>query len=574
MLWIAVTLPLLSLEAVKPPLSERESTSQSNQRDGIGETASGASDIRCYALADHAHILMPDVTAYQLGVQAGQTRSYALVLAPGLQMLTPDVEHETQAFEAMALALLAYTPKVSQAHAHTLLLEVGSGLRLFGGLRALLAKVASTVRDFGYTARMACAPTAWGAWLLAHARARREGHRWHVVKEASLPRALDALPVSLLPAVATYGDVFEQIGCATLADLRRLPRAGVVRRFGSDVLDLLAQAYGEKPDPRESFRAPASFRAQLELQARVDSAEALLFAARRLVMQLAGWLSAHHAAVSRYTLLLEHELAARHAPRTSSLTVSWAVPSRDPDHLIWLLREKLNQTELIAPAIELKIVADQIDEHAAQSDTLFPMPDADRDSVARLFERLSARLGSENVMRISMLDDHRPERAMNVEAYQTGQPERTSRQAKSKRPSRHSGAKSAAKEMPTSASDLAAGGAIEPSHPDSAAQTVLPDNALPLREPPQALVLSDEVPQPPRPVWLLDKPLKLVMREQRPVYRRPLKMLTRTERIEAGWWDGQGVERDYYIAADDDGRMFWVFRERLSGYWFLQGLFG
>jgi hypothetical protein len=26
-----------------------------------------------------------------------------------------------------------------------------------------------------------------------------------------------------------------------------------------------------------------------------------------------------------------------------------------------------------------------------------------------------------------------------------------------------------------------------------------------------------------------------MMRDQRPIYRRPLKMLTRTERIEAGW---------------------------------------
>jgi protein ImuB len=34
------------------------------------------------------------------------------------------------------------------------------------------------------------------------------------------------------------------------------------------------------------------------------------------------------------------------------------------------------------------------------------------------------------------------------------------------------------------------------------------------------------------------------------------------------------VERDYFIAADDRGRMFWVFRERRSGQWFLHGLFG
>lgn len=73
---------------------------------------------------------------------------------------------------------------------------------------------------------------------------------------------------------------------------------------------------------------------------------------------------------------------------------------------------------------------------------------------------------------------------------------------------------------------------------------------------------------------MLDRPLRLMMRDQRPIYRRPLKMLTRTERIEAGWWDGHRVERDYYVAADDRGHMFWVYRERLNGEWYLHGLFG
>jgi protein ImuB len=78
----------------------------------------------------------------------------------------------------------------------------------------------------------------------------------------------------------------------------------------------------------------------------------------------------------------------------------------------------------------------------------------------------------------------------------------------------------------------------------------------------------------PRPSWILEMPLKLILRNERPFYRRPLKVISRTERIEAGWWDGNGVQRDYYIASDDRGRMFWLYRERLSGDWFLHGFFG
>ena len=46
------------------------------------------------------------------------------------------------------------------------------------------------------------------------------------------------------------------------------------------------------------------------------------------------------------------------------------------------------------------------------------------------------------------------------------------------------------------------------------------------------------------------------------------------ERIESGWWDGDDVTRDYFVALNADGARFWVFRERsgASG-WFLHGIF-
>lgn len=508
---------------------------------------------RCHALADSTRVLIPDLDAFRLGVSAGCTRSHALALVPDLVLLNPDPAREAQAFDALALALLAYTPKVSLAQSHTLLLEVGSGLRLFGGLRALLAKVASTVADCGHVARIACAPTAWGAWLLAQSCAQHGPRRFRVMQGRTLPRVLDALPVSLAPFAAQHDHALLQIGCATLGDLRRLPRAGVVRRFGDGVLTWLAQAYGEHPDPRESFCAPPSFEAALELQARVDSVEALLFAARRLVLQLGGWLAAQHAAVSGFELRLEHELASRHAPHTSRLAVSWAAPSRDAEHLSWLLREKLNQTELAAPVIGLRLVASDVREYAAPSDTLFPLPEASDASLAQLFERIGARLGAQNVLQLSLGDDHRPEHAMHVQAWRAA-----TRRSRGKARGEADPSGERRKPKADAATAAAVDGEFAQAAPQQAALD-LPDVPLP--------------PQP-RPVWLLERPLKLAMRGDRPVYRRVLKTLSRPERIEAGWWDGDGVGRDYYVAADDRGRMFWVYRERFGGQWYLQGLFG
>jgi protein ImuB len=45
------------------------------------------------------------------------------------------------------------------------------------------------------------------------------------------------------------------------------------------------------------------------------------------------------------------------------------------------------------------------------------------------------------------------------------------------------------------------------------------------------------------------------------------------ERIESGWWDGNGVARDYYVAYQPRGVKLWIFQERQSKRWYLHGMF-
>ena len=67
----------------------------------------------------------------------------------------------------------------------------------------------------------------------------------------------------------------------------------------------------------------------------------------------------------------------------------------------------------------------------------------------------------------------------------------------------------------------------------------------------------------PRPVWLLEAPLPL---------SKP-QILQGPERIESGWWDGNGVARDYYVAREAHGAKLWVFQERHSKRWYVHGVF-
>jgi protein ImuB len=68
---------------------------------------------------------------------------------------------------------------------------------------------------------------------------------------------------------------------------------------------------------------------------------------------------------------------------------------------------------------------------------------------------------------------------------------------------------------------------------------------------------------PRRPLWLLPEP--------RPLDGMP-RCVSGPERIEGGWWDGLDATRDYYVAEGGAGARLWVYRERGTGGWFLQGL--
>ncbi|KZN65786.1 hypothetical protein N473_12250 [Pseudoalteromonas luteoviolacea CPMOR-1] len=49
-------------------------------------------------------------------------------------------------------------------------------------------------------------------------------------------------------------------------------------------------------------------------------------------------------------------------------------------------------------------------------------------------------------------------------------------------------------------------------------------------------------------------------------------LLQGPERISTGWWDGHDIERDYFIAQDEQLRRLWVFRDRQQR-WFVHGIF-
>ena len=542
MLWIALHLPLLSLEAFAATLA------------GVDGSDADATPI---ALMDAQRIVAANAAAQALGVRPGLKRATALALAPQIVLGRADARRDAAALAPVAHAALAYTPSVSiqpsaapdETAPDTVLLEVEASLRCFGGKARLLQRLQAALRPLKHRFHVASAPTAQGAALLARTHARL-----HCADLAATRRALDAAPVWLLGPGREHWDTLQGMGLRTLGDLHSLPRSGLARRFGAVFLDELDRALGQAPDPRLPITLPPVFESRLELFARADSTEQVLHGAGVLLARLVAWLAAQHAFVRRFTLSMQHEARWRgghsEAPAVTRLEIALAEPSRDGAHLLVLLRERLARLQLPAPTLDLGLRADDTLHRPAPNRELFATAGSLREGLTQLIERLQARLGPEQVQRLQPLEDHRPECGSRSAVAAGG------------------GSSSAAGDAPKK-SDVRVATTAKPRR----LKPVVQRSASRAVRPARAVV---------RPTWLLTEPEPLPERRSRPLLEgQPLQLLSGPERIEAGWWDSALAERDYFIAQAADGALVWIYRARLplsagegrQG-WFMQGRFG
>lgn len=500
MLWIALHLPQLSLEA-------------------FCATLSAADAARPVALVDQHRVSAVNAEATARGLQPGIKRATALALAGDLLIGQADGARDDAALGAVAHAALAFSPMVCFDDGATVLLEVQSCLRYFGGHARLLGRLRLALAPLGHRVHIASAPTPRGASLLAHWRdGLAEG------PQATQPSALRALlrpaPAWLLGLGREHWEALQGMGLHTLADLLELPRGGLARRFGEVLLDDLDRVLGHRPDPREPLTLPPAFAARLELFARADTTAQVLTAACVLLARLVAWAQAQQARVQAFTLVMAHEPRHRNSPaEATTLRIELAEPALDAAHLKLLLRERLARVELAAPTLELTLHCHEVMKAAPPNGELFPTRQSQAEGMTRLLERLRARLGEAQVLRVVARADHRPEQACMLQPVS--------------RP---------------------------PERPATPAAGPAPLPAL------------------HRPAWLLPEPQPLDELDALPLFEgRPLHLLSGPDRIESGWWDGALALRDYYIAQAADGALVWVFRRRLpheGGNWFLQGWFG
>jgi protein ImuB len=379
-MWIAIRFPLLPLEIF----------------------LRGSSAPEPFAVEAQHRVLMCDAKAAARGVRPGMAVSAALALAPSLRTRPRDPAGETEALLGIAAWAGQFTPEAALEFPDAVLLGISRSLKLFGSPESLLGRLRQGLKNLGWSAALAGAPTPRAASWLAAA-----GEEKIISESAGLGPALARLRVETPGWDGETLQALRDIGVRTLGELRALPREGVARRFGAKPFEDMDRALGHAPDPRSFFVPPARFRSDIELPAEVMQAEALLFAARRLAAQLAGFLAARSGGVQRFVLRLGHRDRA-----ATEIAVGLVSPSRDAGHFALLLRERLSSLALAAPVRSITLEAGDVAPLAGRNLGLLLEQGKPPGRWEHLVERLRSHLGAGAVHGLAAQAEHRPERAV------------------------------------------------------------------------------------------------------------------------------------------------------------------
>ncbi|OOG39895.1 DNA polymerase Y family protein [Polaromonas sp. A23] len=450
--------------------------------------------------------------------------------------------------QAVASIALGLSPQVAQVD-EAVLVDVTGSLRLFGGLARLMQLLEQRITLFFESNRaLALIERAQGATsLIALGRLR------HAASQPGQARTrVAALPMDTLSAARSHLGVLERIGCRNWDDVLRLPRDGVARRFGAELLEALDRARGSVPDSYDWLVLPEHFEEKLELNALVTHGPALMAGAGRLLAHLQAWLLGRQSGICALKLVW-HLDRRRDVPPTGEMEVRTAQPAQDLRHVTRLVAEHLAQQKLPAPVHSLSLyslVTEKLADAAAATGSLLMEERRQGDSAVELIERLSARLGDAQVQAWQPAADHRPEQMQ-----------------------RWVNARSAIQSIAGGARAIRAKDQKGLKH-QAAGETCT-----------EALY----------PTWLLPEPLRLATSGNSPVWQGKLVRLVGPQRLEAAEWlraDGDAARsagvcdkpwalRDYFVYRSRQGDLLWIYSERLVAApqsaqqraWYLHGFF-
>jgi protein ImuB len=405
-----------------------------------------------------------------------------------------------------------------------LFLDVTGISVLFGGEASLARAVSAEAARRGYELRIGIADTIGAAW----AKAKYEGRTTKDEAEALL------LPLAALRLGEATLERLAQLGITQLDQLLALPRASLRSRFGEEVLLRVDQFFGATEETIVAHRPPPRFSADWILEYPAEQREVVGQIATELIRRVAGSLAERREGAVQLSCRLDC------APgRMLRLEVGIFRPSAEAAHLAELLRMQLERASLSGPVGRITLTAPLTAPLENRQGELFAGHEHEAVRHLALFiDRTRSRLGSAAVVQPELTADPLPERAVRDRPLQAS------------RGTTRKGTKNRKAKSRTAKVDVS----LEMSSPIRAHE-----RPLTLHDPPLELQVVSVAPDGPPISFHFEGHEQQVVASWGP------------ERIEAGWWRGASIRRDYWRVQTACGRRYWFFRNLRDRHWRLHG---
>jgi protein ImuB len=465
-------------------------------------------------------VLVATPPALAQGVAVGMTLAAAKARCPTLATELLDAEGEAVDLQALAERLSLLSPLLAALPPEGLTVELGGDANPVAE-RAALRRARQRLEGLGHRVQIVIADDPTTAHLLA-----RWGPADALLPPGGAAEALAPLPLAALGLPLEDLALLGGLGLRTAGELAGLPLSSVIGRLSPAGVAAHRRARGRiNPLPLAAPAGAVELCLRLDLDDPIEEAEPLLFLLRGLLGDLAERLALRGAAATALTVSLHLESGA-----TQELRLRLGAPTRDPNRMLPLLRERLHRIELGGAIGALSVEVAEPAPWSPPARDLFDRRRAD-EARASLLARLHDALGATALLRPHHVDRHRPERAWAGE---------------------------------------------DPAPPPRATQGPL--EAALAEDPVQEQMGWPTERLPDRPPLLLDPPRTLELR--RGEGGRPqvihldgrwqeLRDVCGPERISGEWWE-DAFAREYWTAHTDAGQRLWIYLE--DGQCFLQGL--
>lgn len=479
------------------------------------------------------------------GLSVGQSLSDARALVPSMDAREFEEELTDQIFAEFADWHSNASPVVSVITDHSrhgdLCLDITGVSHLFSGERAMLAQLTNRLEALGYTVAGAIASTIGAAWALARFAPGQ------VLAEGEEARALSKLPVSALRLQQPQIDGLIQLGLKRVGQLYDRDRGSLQARFGGTLLLRLDQALGWTEE-RLTPRLPAAeYFAEHRFADPIGLIDDVLMCAHDLAVQLALRLKRESIGAQAFHLFLY-----RVDHKVMTLSVNAARATQDAEHISRLFAyraERLGGEYDAGFGIDMiRLAASSISSLAATQIGAFGVDDGAA-TLDQLYDRMASRLGPLAVVQSLPVNTHIPERAVKLVPALTASVE-----------------------------------------PNVIAPPVRAARPLRLLPQPEQITVVAEVPDAPPASMIWRRITYRFVKSSGPerigaewLHANRKLMLTAESTAEAfkspdGYFEEGALSRDYYVAEDDGGRRFWIFRLGLFGIaedprWYVHGFF-